>query len=64
MSKTSYLKSKEGGFVIAFVSIMIAFVFILLGFEWNQQFLSITGFVIVMLAMLYAPIRKYLIDKK
>ncbi len=62
--RNSYLKSKEGGFVIAFILIMIAFAMILIGVNNDGELLYIIGFISILCAMIYAPIRKYIIDRQ
>ncbi len=63
MKKSSYIKSKEGGFVVVFLSIMVAFALILSGLNMEREILYMIGFFLILCAMLYAPIRKYVIDR-
>lgn len=66
MEKKSFLKSKEGGLAAAFIVIMIGFFVSLMGLKAANDALCLAGFVLMVLAMLYSPVRVYFMkpDKK
>lgn len=63
MKENSFFKTKAGGLTIAFIVIMIAFVMITFGLNGAGEALSTVGFVMIVLAMLYSPIKVYILDK-
>lgn len=63
MEKKSFFKTKEGGLTIAFIIIMIAFVVILLGLQAANDAVCAAGFVIMAAAMLYSPVKTFLLKK-
>ncbi|MCB6200406.1 hypothetical protein [Extibacter muris] len=63
MEKKSFLKSKEGGLTVAFVVILIAFVLILAGLKMQGDGMCAAGFVLMAAAMLYSPLKVYVLDR-
>lgn len=62
--KSSFFKTKEGGLTIAFVIIMISFFLIQIGLDAGIGALAAAGFVLVIAAMLYSPVKVFMIDRK
>ncbi len=62
--KNSFFKTKEGGLTIAFIIIMISFFLIQTGLKTGTNGLAMVGFVLVILSMLYSPVKVFIIDKK
>ena len=63
MEKKSFFHTKEGGLTIAFVGIMIAFAVIMTGAGMHNQVLYGIGFLMIMAAMLYSPVKVYIYDR-
>ena len=57
MEKQSFFKTKAGGLTLAFIVIMIAFAVIMAG-------LGMSRFIMIVVAMLYSPVKVYIIDRK
>ena len=62
--KNSFFKTKEGGLTIAFIIIMISFFLIQIGLETGIGALAAAGFVLVIVSMLYSPVKVFIIDRK
>ncbi|MDY5987083.1 hypothetical protein [Sporofaciens sp. SGI.106] len=63
MEKKSFFKTKEGGLTIAFIVIMIAFVIIMAGVNMSSDLVCLIGFLLIVAAMLYSPVRVYILKK-
>lgn len=61
MEKKSFFKTKEGGLTIAFIVIMIAFFIILAGLKAVSESICLAGFVIMVAAMLYSPVKVFIL---
>ena len=64
MEKKNFFQTKEGGLTIAFVVIMAAFFIILAGLGSGDDTICLVGFLIMVAAMLYLPVRTFLIKPK
>ena len=64
MEKKNFFKTKEGGLTIAFVVIMIAFFIILAGLNTLNDTVCLAGFVLMVGAMLYSPIKTFILKPK
>lgn len=64
MEKKSFFKTKEGGLTLAFIVIMAAFVIIIAGLNTANDTVCLTGFVIMVAAMLYSPIKTFILKPK
>lgn len=62
--KKSFFHTKEGGLTIAFIVIMIAFFIIQNGLKMEGDAVSIAGLFLVLVAMLYSPVKVFIIDRK
>lgn len=63
MEKKSFFQTKEGGLTLAFFVIMIAFFVILVGLKTASDVICTVGFVLIVAAMLYSPVKVYLLKK-
>lgn len=63
MKENNFFKTKAGGLTIAFIVIMVAFVVIVAGISAESTAMCTVGFLMIVAAMLYAPVRTYLIKK-
>ena len=63
MNETSFWKTKAGGLTIAFLVIMAAFVVIMAGISMDSTAICAAGFCMIVAAMLYSPVRTYLLKK-
>lgn len=63
MEKQSFFKTKAGGLTIAFAIIMIAFVMIMAGIGAGNDTLCMIAFVMIVAAMLYSPVKTYVLDR-
>jgi hypothetical protein len=59
-----FFKTKAGGLTIAFAVIMIAFVMIMAGLGSGKDTLCTIGFVLIVVAMLYSPVKVHILDRK
>ncbi len=59
MKKQHYFCTKEGGFVLAFLVILLAFALIMVDLRNPDGVLHILGLLLILGAMLYAPIRTF-----
>ena len=64
MEKQSFFKTKAGGLTLAFIVIMIAFAVIMAGLGRSSDVLCMIGFIMIVVAMLYSPVKVYIIDRK
>lgn len=64
MEKKSFFKTKEGGLTLAFIVIMAAFVIIIAGLNTANDTVCLAGFVIMVAAMLYSPIKTFILKPK
>lgn len=64
MEKKSFFKTKEGGLKIAFIVIMAAFFIIIAGLHMASSALCMAGFVIMVAAMLYSPVKVYILKPR
>lgn len=62
--KNSFFKTKEGGLTIAFIIIMISFFLIQGGLAAGMNALAHLGFILVIVSMLYSPVKVFIIDRK
>lgn len=62
--KNSFFKTKEGGLTIAFVIIMISFFLIQIGLDGGNSVPAAAGFALVIMSMLYSPVKVFIIDRK
>lgn len=62
--KKSFFRTKEGGLTIAFIVIIIAFLIILAGLGSKKDSVCLAGFVIMVCAMLYSPVKTFIIKPK
>lgn len=63
MEQKGFFQTKAGGLTIAFIVIMIAFVMILAGLYTGVQALCTIGFIAIVIAMLYSPVKVYIYDR-
>ena len=64
MEKKNFFQTKEGGLTSAFVVIMAAFFIILAGLGSGNDTICLVGFLIMVAAMLYSPVRTFIIKPK
>ncbi len=64
MEKQSFWKTKAGGLTLAFIVIMIAFAVIMAGLGMSNDVLCMIGFIMIVVAMLYSPVKVYILDRK
>lgn len=64
MEKKSFFKTKEGGLTIAFIVIMISFFIILAGLGAANDAVCLAGFIIMVAAMLYSPVKTFILKPK
>ena len=64
MEKQSFFKTKAGGLTLAFIVIMIAFAVIMAGLGMSNEMLWTIGFIMIVVAMLYSPVKVFIIDRK
>lgn len=62
--KNSFFKTKEGGLTIAFIIIMISFFLIQGGLAAGMNAQAYLGFILVIVSMLYSPVKVFIIDRK
>ena len=63
MENKGFFQTKEGGLTIAFIVIMVAFAVIIAGLGMESSALCTVGFLLIVAAMLYSPIKVQLIDR-
>lgn len=59
-----FFKTKAGGLTIAFAVIMISFVMIMTGLGSENDMLCTIGFFLIVIAMLYSPVKVHILDRK
>lgn len=64
MEKQSFWKTKAGGLTLAFIVIMIAFAVIMAGLGMSNDVLCMIGFIMIVVAMMYSPVKVYILDRK
>ena len=64
MEQKGFFQTKAGGLTIAFIVIMIAFAMIMAGLYTGTSVLCTIGFVLIVVAMLYSPIKVYILDRR
>lgn len=64
MGKNNFFKTKEGGLTLAFIIIMIAFAIVMMGLNMASDVVCAIGFVLIVVAMLYSPIKVYVFDRR
>lgn len=62
--KNSFFHTKEGGLTIAFIIIMVSFFLIQNGLKTGMDAFAMVGFVLVIAAMLYSPVKVFIMDRK
>lgn len=60
----NFFRTKEGGLTLSFIIIMISFFIIQNGLKMEGDVVSIAGLVLVLAAMLYSPVKVFVIDRK
>lgn len=60
----NFFRTKEGGLTISFIIIMISFFVIQTGLKMEGDAVSIAGLVLILAAMLYSPVKVFVIDRK
>ena len=63
MENKGFFQTKEGGLTIAFIVIMVAFAVIMTGLGTESGILCTIGFLLIVAAMLYSPIKVQIIDR-
>lgn len=64
MEEKRFWKTKAGGLTLAFLVTMVGFVLILIGVNREINGLTILGLTAVVAAMLYSPVRVFLLEKR
>lgn len=64
MENQSFFKTKAGGLTLVFLIMMMAFGIIMAGLGLSNDVLCTVGFLMVIAAMLYSPIRVFIIERK
>lgn len=59
----SFFKTKAGGLTAAFIVIMCAFCLVMAGLKNGSDTMCRTGFLLIMAAILYSPVRVYIMKK-
>ena len=59
-----FFKTKAGGLTVAFAVIMASFVIIMSGLGSENDILCTVGFVLIVIAMLYSPVKVHILDRK
>ena len=63
MEQNGFFQTKAGRLTIAFLVIAVAFVLIVAGLQSDGNGLCTVGFLMIVVAMLYSPVKVYLIDR-
>ena len=61
MEEKKFFRTKAGGLTIAFLVILAAFAIIMIGLSTESTALCTIGFLLVVAAMLYSPVRVYIL---
>lgn len=64
MKNENFWKTKAGGFTLVFLMVMLAFGMILIGIYQKKEYLDIAGCILILVSMLYSPVKKYILDRK
>ena len=64
MEQKGFFQTKAGGLTIAFLVIMIAFAMIMAGLYTGISVLCTVGFALIVVAMLYSPVKVYVLDRR
>ena len=64
MEQKGFFQTKAGGLTIAFIVIMIAFAMIMAGLYTGISVLCTVGFALIVVAMLYSPVKVYILDRR
>ena len=62
--KQSFWSTKAGGLTLAFIVIMVAFVVIMIGNYTENSICHLVGFIAIVAAMLYSPVKVHILDRK
>ena len=60
MNKQSFLKSKEGQLILAFIAILAAFVCIMTGLNMDSDIVCGIGAAVIVIAMMFSPFKVYI----
>ena len=63
MEQNGFFQTKAGRLTIAFLVIAVAFVLVVAGLQSDGNRLCTVGFLMIVAAMLYSPVKVYLIDR-
>ena len=63
MEQNGFFQTTAGRLTIAFLVIAVAFVLIVAGLQSDGNGLCTVGFLMIVAAMLYSPVKVYLIDR-
>ncbi|MEA4895253.1 MAG: hypothetical protein VB064_08315 [Oscillospiraceae bacterium] len=63
MKNNPFFKTYEGELTIAFIVILVTFLIMTISLKANNVGLSEAGLVITLLAILYSPFRKFVLNK-
>ena len=63
MEQKEFFQTKAGRLTIAFLVIAVACVLIVTGLQSDGNGLCTVGFLMIVAAMLYSPVKVYLIDR-
>lgn len=64
MKNQSFFKTKAGGLTIVFLIMMLAFGIIMAGLGTSNDVLCTVGFLMIIVAMLYSPVKVFIIERK
>jgi hypothetical protein len=63
VEKKTFFKTLEGELTIAFFIIIIAFVLILFGLNKTNEELCLSGFILIVAAMLFSPFKVFILQR-
>ncbi len=63
MNEQKFFSTRAGKLTIAFIIVMIAFAMIMFGLYNNISIMYTLGFTMIVLSMLYSPIKTHIYDK-
>ena len=63
MEQNGFFQTKAGHLTIVFLVIAVAFVLIVTGLQSDGNGLCTVGFLMIVAAMLYSPVKVYFIDR-
>lgn len=64
MEKKSFWKTMEGELTIAFIVILVAFAVIMVGIGSGNESFAVAGLFLVIIAIMYSPLRVFVFKKK